>query len=134
MGGTHAVDGRALTKAPRPREEVAVAGPPFVVIVMALRSNAPPFRACACALKEAISTRPASNQGKHGAKDHMRRDSQSPKPVAAYASEMIIRRWWRGPAHHQPIRPIQATPTSRRLLWCIRGSLVACPSIAGPCQ
>lgn len=41
VGNTH---GRwpGLDQAPRPREKVAVAGPPFVVIIMALISDAPP--------------------------------------------------------------------------------------------
>lgn len=42
VGNTH---GRwpGLDQAPRPREKVAVAGPPFVVIIMALISDAPPL-------------------------------------------------------------------------------------------
>lgn len=112
-------------RAPRPREKVAVAGPPFVVIIMALRCRCPsPLR-----IERGHLDRPASNQGNPPAK---RTHATPPtrltiaKSRAAYAPEMIIRRWWRGLAH--PSHTDQPPPV-------YAGSLVGlCHSIAGPCQ
>lgn len=59
VGNHHTRSLAGPDQAPRPREEVAVAGPPFVVIIMAL-TDAPPLRA----LREAISTDPQSKPRK----------------------------------------------------------------------
>lgn len=85
-----------------PRKKVAVAGPPFVVIIMALRCRCPsPLR-----IERGHLNRPAEQPRKTRCQAYKHTHAtpadathHRQKPTAAYAPEMIIRRWWRGLAH-----------------------------------
>lgn len=127
VGNTHtqslAGPDQAESPAP-PRGKVAVAGPPFVVIIMALRCRCPsPLR-----IERGHLNRPAEQPRKTRYQAHKNTHAtpadathHRQKPTAAYAPEMIIRRWWRGLAHPHT----QATPTSRRL-GLLRGQSSSC--------
>lgn len=85
-----------------PRKKVAVAGPPFVVIIMALRCRCPsPLRIERGHLnrpaKQPRKTRSQAHEHAHATPGDATHHRQI--PTAAYAPEMIIRRWWRGLAH-----------------------------------